>query len=680
MNAIATSKNTHRQYPFLSEDEAAFLSLFTQDGPIRGAIHGPLLVDGKVEWKSAKSHWKLSPKKLIEFFQDPYYIVGKRFNTSTSYLVLDIDRGSQYHPTNDLTAWNQLLGILEDIGLVRPLIVRSSQSQGIHLYFPFDQALNSLQAAKILALSLRRAGLQLQNGQLEIFPNVRQRNSAFNGIRLPLQSGSYLLDTLTLEPTTNSVGVFVEQWQRAITGNDLQAFLQARYRRLNVLSCQQSNRQESSQSPQHINQLPPLAFTQRSQTNIRLREVCNWGIERLGIGNEKDLGDYVKATIQQLSGYDKYVSAESKCDIEQRDWCYRWAQSALKYHKSDRRRYRQQKQQQTDQSKSWNQIQHEHCMTRLRQILSVFQAEIEAGIRPDFASITSAISGINDYAKATMGKGFSKQTLYAHKTEIEAAIVRPLAQSEFNPPSPTVENNATRVYRLPHKDLNAVHPKSNTAKKPHISEEPEPPIANKTAVAGGAIAAKADGEPHRQPSKPSPEQFNTELTGSVEENAQSLTHRRSDMTKPVDELVQQRIKKDLATKNGTQAEIAERHGVSTSTVKRIAKSVRPVTQVAENISGAIAQGALGQGEVSELDYGQILTQIIIKLEESIAIAEPKSLEAVASCLMKALTLHREFMTTRQAVDWILDLPDFDPREFTRILKEEYGNRRARQST
>jgi len=80
------------------------------------------------------------------------------------------------------------------------------------------------------------------------------------------------------------------------------------------------------------------------------------------------------------------------------------------------------------------------------------------------------------------------------------------------------------------------------------------------------------------------------------------------------------------------------------------------------------------------DYGQILTQIIIKLEESIAIAEPKSLEAVASCLMKALTLHREFMTTRQAVDWILDLPDFDPREFTRILKEEYGNRRARQST
>jgi len=77
------------------------------------------------------------------------------------------------------------------------------------------------------------------------------------------------------------------------------------------------------------------------------------------------------------------------------------------------------------------------------------------------------------------------------------------------------------------------------------------------------------------------------------------------MTKRTDELVQQRIKKDLATKNGTQAEIADRHSVSISTVKRIAKSIRPVTQVAENISGAIAQGALGQSEVSELDYGRM---------------------------------------------------------------------------
>ena len=49
------------------------------------------------------------------------------------------------------------------------------------------------------------------------------------------------------------------------------------------------------------------------------------------------------------------------------------------------------------------------------------------------------------------------------------------------------------------------------------------------------------------------------------------------MTKRTDELVQQRIKKDLATKNGTQAEMADRHSVSISTVKRIAKSIRPVT-------------------------------------------------------------------------------------------------------
>ncbi|WP_204137407.1 transposase family protein [Halomicronema sp. CCY15110] len=677
MNAIAISQSSRKPCPSLSQDETDFLALFTQDGPLFGAIHGPILANGKVDWTSSNTKWKLSRTKFIEWWQDSYYVIGKRFRWLTSYVVLDIDKVSQYHPTHDETALDRLLKTLEDIGLVRSLIVRSSQSEGIHVYFPFEKPVNSLHAAKVLASHLTQSGFQIQNGQLEIFPNVRQSKN-FNGIRLPLQAGSYLLNPITLQPETNSARIFVQQWQCAAKGNDVETFIRAPWRTKQAPSASL----KSSASPvKQGNSVPPFAFTGCGQTNDILGRLTNWGIEKLNLWDEAFLAQWMKGAVQALPGYVEFASPDSKEDIERGDWCDRWAKCGVDYHKSYGWQYRQKNHQQTGPVQSWNDYQHEQSTTRLQRILSTLQAEIEAGTRSAYYSISPAIADIIDYAKATTGTGFSKKTLYAHKTatEIKAAIVRPLAQSEFNTPPPTVENNATRVYRLPHKDLNAVHPKNDAAKKPPISEEQKLPMANKTAVAGGVIAAKADGEPYRQPSNLSPEQLNTELAGSVEENAQSLTYRRSDMTKPIDELVQQRIKKDLAAKNGTQAEIAERHGVSISTVKRIAKSIRPVTQVAENISGAIAQGALGQGEVSELNYGQILTQVIIKLEASIALAEPKSLEAVASCLMKALILHREFMTTRQAVDWILDLPDFDPREFTRILKEEYGNRRARQS-
>ena len=38
------------------------------------------------------------------------------------------------------------------------------------------------------------AGLEIKKGQLETFPNTKRYNSLFNGHRLPLQQGSYLLD------------------------------------------------------------------------------------------------------------------------------------------------------------------------------------------------------------------------------------------------------------------------------------------------------------------------------------------------------------------------------------------------------------------------------------------------------------------------------------------------------
>ena len=143
----------------------------------------------------------------------------------------------------------------------------------------------------------------------------------------------------------------------------------------------------------------------------------------------------------------------------------------------------------------------------------------------------------------------------------------------------------------------------------------------------------------------------------------------------IDDLIRQRIKKDLAAKNGTKPEIADRYGVSVGTVKRIAKELKPVTDVADNMAGAIAQGAIRVGEIKSLNYGQYLEDMIEDLARVLPAAEAKSREGVAGRLMEALKAHREFMSMEQAVDWLLALPDFDPVEFTNLLKRKYGHKR-----
>ncbi|NER81434.1 MAG: hypothetical protein F6K42_18080 [Leptolyngbya sp. SIO1D8] len=148
------------------------------------------------------------------------------------------------------------------------------------------------------------------------------------------------------------------------------------------------------------------------------------------------------------------------------------------------------------------------------------------------------------------------------------------------------------------------------------------------------------------------------------------------MPKKINDLIRQRIKKDLATKNGTKEEIADRHGVSIGTVKRLAKEVKPITSAADHVAGAIASGALGLATTESLDYGVILNEIITELRNSLKDAKPGSREGVAGRLMDALKAHREFMTMEQAVDWVLGLPNFDAEEFTRLLKEKYADKRA----
>ena len=64
------------------------------------------------------------------------YLYGVRHGSHTSYGLIDIDRGSPYHPQNDPLALDRINQALEPLGLVASLKLTSSDSLGLHLYYP----------------------------------------------------------------------------------------------------------------------------------------------------------------------------------------------------------------------------------------------------------------------------------------------------------------------------------------------------------------------------------------------------------------------------------------------------------------------------------------------------------------------------------------------------------------
>ncbi|NJO78660.1 MAG: hypothetical protein HC827_09080 [Cyanobacteria bacterium RM1_2_2] len=199
------------QFEFIPEFDD-FLDLFPHRGSFLWAEH-PAAGD-RPNWNTETRH--LLTDRLIK---QGSHLYGVRFGSSTHYLMLDIDRKSQYHPYRDPFAIGRILAVLEPLGLVRYVAVSSSYSGGIHLYFPFMQAPPSWAIARAATILLENAGFKPHRGQLETFPNNRLSFGAdYNGHRLPLQAGSYLLDS-DWNPVHTTHADFVHRWNLAQNAN-----------------------------------------------------------------------------------------------------------------------------------------------------------------------------------------------------------------------------------------------------------------------------------------------------------------------------------------------------------------------------------------------------------------------------------------------------------------------------
>ena len=247
-------------------------------------------------------------------------ILGKRFGKLTNYLMIDIDINSPFHPRNG--GLKPILDAMEALGLCRYLLVRSSPSGGLHIYFPLAEPVSSLELACTAHAALTARGVEIVGGQCELFPNKRSFNAEHHGHRLPLQDGSFLLDE-DFCPISNHKADFVTRWETAAAHQDETKLKQAI-----------AGRAVFTPSPPAAattpHALPPIAWTQYAKSNDTMRQLVNYGDRYAGHKTIDDLAAWVKAVAPQLPGYQRFASPKSKRDIEHGTWPRRWAKSHFK--------------------------------------------------------------------------------------------------------------------------------------------------------------------------------------------------------------------------------------------------------------------------------------------------------------------------------------------------------------
>ncbi|MEO1182401.1 MAG: hypothetical protein AAFX51_16480, partial [Cyanobacteria bacterium J06636_28] len=244
------------------------------------------------------------------------YVIGKRFGKLTNYLMIDVDRGSPFHPRNG--GIEPILEAMESLGLCRFLLIRSSVSDGLHIYFPLAEPVSAWGMACAAHAALTTAGVRVAGGICELFPNKKAFNAEHNGHRLPLQQGSFILDD-DFRCIGNEKAVFLQQWQHCGAGQD-EALL------ANVLA------EKPLPIPKRISvsSLPPITWTGPGQSNEVMKELVNYGDRYLGLKTIPALGDWIVAVAPQLSGFEQFASDESKNDLTRKNWAYRWAKSHFK--------------------------------------------------------------------------------------------------------------------------------------------------------------------------------------------------------------------------------------------------------------------------------------------------------------------------------------------------------------
>ncbi len=268
-----------------------------------------------------EGRYPLEGRNAWKAYNDPDVLLGVRFGEKTRYFLLDIDRGSPYHPLISLSSYKALLHTLEDEGFTRPIVVSSSESEGLHIYFvlPEEVLTNSLSMA--ISLLLRDKGFVPKDGALEAFPAPKAFGTSYKGHRLPLQQGSFVLDPFTFEAVHKSLPWFLQEGKLAGENQDWNRIssLLSRVRPTRAGKGVSSFSTEGGAFRAHLLECMREGWTDYHQTNHLLWKISMYG--RIFLSLEWDsLTRYTVETAKNSPGYDRFCRHKNDIFGRARDW------------------------------------------------------------------------------------------------------------------------------------------------------------------------------------------------------------------------------------------------------------------------------------------------------------------------------------------------------------------------
>jgi hypothetical protein len=295
----------------------------------------------KPNWITRADH-QLSIGELVREYLDIERLIGVGFGKTTKYAVIDLDWSSNYHPAHDFSAYFKILHTLESIGLTRYVVIQSSYSRGLHIYFPLSHPVKTFELAAAIRVALIKAGFQPKNGQLEIFPNTKRYASAsgdyshYNLHRMPLlpNSGSWLMEDDGLSPQPifdgleSQLSAFLDQWEMAAAGQDLELLtrklpqLYATFKKSKRKYQPQSDEDKSVKAAQWFADLKlsiQIGWTERGQTYNLMPQFLAYGVVFLGLEGD-ELYQWMYQSIVNAPGYQQHCQHQHEIEKMIRSW------------------------------------------------------------------------------------------------------------------------------------------------------------------------------------------------------------------------------------------------------------------------------------------------------------------------------------------------------------------------
>ena len=275
----------------------------------------------KPEWKT-ETRYPITGRRLYDYWADPDTLIGVRFDNQTEYALIDIDKGSPYHPNNNHEKFKTVLQALEEIGLVRPLIVQSSHSEGLHIYYPLWQEVPSFGIACAIKACLQKNNCEIAAGVIETFPNTKKYDSEYNGHRLPLQTGSYQLDN-DLQIIGRDLNQFVETWLTVQEHQDIDLLNQAIAEAKANYQPPKDNR-KTIQWREDLEKQIEAGWTGKGQSNQLLYYMGKYARVFMGCEEIEAIAEYITKTARAAAGFIKYCGDIKRLEQKAKDiakWC-----------------------------------------------------------------------------------------------------------------------------------------------------------------------------------------------------------------------------------------------------------------------------------------------------------------------------------------------------------------------